>query len=365
MEKSKIKLISISADSSIKQAINKLNETGHKILFVTDPDEVLIGTVTDGDIRRGIIDGMQLSGTVSGIMNTKFLSIQADNPDKVREAEHLMQKHLINHIPVLDKKGKIVDVISWIDYLTTLETDQQPKSRDNSKHVVVIMAGGKGTRLDPFTKILPKPLVPLKDKPITEHIMDRFYMNGFSRFILIVNYKKEMIKTYFSDNKLPYNIEFVEEDEYYGTVGGLSLLKDKIDDTFILTNCDTILEGEYSDFFSWHKERNNLLTIIGSHKEIEVPYGVLSMNNGLLIEIDEKPKIDLFINTGTYIFEPGLLDYIPAGEHIDMDKFIKKVKAEHNERVGVYPHWGGWLDLGQWDEYRRSLKKIGEYPDEL
>ncbi len=364
MDKDKIKQSFISADSSIKQAINRLNETGHKILFVTTPDEALTGTVTDGDIRRGIVNGMQLTDTVSGIMNTKFFSIKADSPDKTGEAERLMQKHLISHIPVLDKRGKITDVISWIDCLN-LEIAPQRKTRETSNNVVVIMAGGKGTRLDPFTKILPKPLVPIRDKPIIEHIMDRFFVNGFSRFILIVNYKKEMIKSYFSDTKLPYNIEFADEEEYSGTVGGLSLLRNKIDSTFIVTNCDTILEGEFSDFFNWHKEHNNLLTIIGSHKEIEVPYGVLSMNNGVLLEIDEKPKIDLFINTGTYIFEPSLMDYIADGEHIDMDKFIAKVKAAHNERVGVYPHWGGWLDLGQWDEYRKSLKKIGECTDEL
>jgi dTDP-glucose pyrophosphorylase len=364
MEKDKIKLSFISSGSTIKQAINRLNETGHRILFVTDTDERLTGTVTDGDIRRGIVNGIQLTDAVSGIMNTKFLSIKADSPDKTREAERLMQKHLISHIPVLDMRGKITDVISWIDCLN-LEMSPQRQTKETFENAVVIMAGGRGTRLDPFTKILPKPLVPLRDKPIIEHIMDRFFVNGFSRFILIVNYKKEMIKSYFSDTKLPYSIEFVDEAEYSGTAGGLSLLRNKIDSAFIVTNCDTILEGEFSDFFKWHREHNNLLTIIGSHKEIEVPYGVLSMNNGLLLGIDEKPKIDLFINTGTYILESSLLGYIADGECIDMDKFIDKVKTATNERVGVYPHWGGWLDLGQWDEYRKSLKKIGECTDEL
>lgn len=364
MDKHKIKLSFISADSSIKQAINKLNETGHRILFVTDQEERLTGTVTDGDIRRGIVNGIQLIDPVSGIMNTKFLSIKADAPDKAEAARLLMHKYLINHIPVIDAQGKIVDVISWLDCLNP-ETSPQHKTVEKFEHTVVIMAGGKGTRLDPFTKILPKPLVPIKDKPIIEHIMDRFFANGFSRFILIINYKKEMIKSYFSDNTLPYEIELVEEQRYCGTAGGLSLLKNKINGAFIVTNCDTLLEGEYADFINWHKDHKNLLTIVGSHKEIEVPYGVLNMQNGFLVDIDEKPKIDLFINTGTYIFEPELLDCIDDGAYIDMDKFIERVKTSQNEKVGVYPHWGGWLDLGQWDEYKRSLKKIGEYPDEL
>ncbi|HDL20051.1 MAG TPA: CBS domain-containing protein [Nitrospirae bacterium] len=364
MEKNKIKLSFISAGASIKDAINKLNDTGRRILFVTDKVDVLNGTITDGDIRRSIINGEQLNNPVSGIMNKGFLSLTADAPDKIKHAKELMQKHLISHIPVLDNSGKITDVVSWTDCLD-ITTDEPDRTRDTSQNMVVIMAGGKGTRLDPFTKILPKPLIPLHDKPIIEHIMDRFYKNGFSRFILVVNYKKEMIKSYFSDNKLPYDIEFVEETEFCGTAGGLSLVKDKIDSTFIVTNCDTILEGDYSDFFSWHKDRKNFLTIVGSHKEIEVPYGVLKMDNGLLLNIDEKPRIDLFINTGTYIFEPSLLEIITDNEHIDMDKLIEKVKSKDNEKVGVYPHWGGWFDLGQWEEYRRSLKKIAEYSDEL
>jgi len=195
--------------------------------------------------------------------------------------------------------------------------------------------------------------------------MDRFYKNGFNKFILILNYKKEMIKLYFGENNLPYNISFVEENDYCGTAGGLSLLKNTLKQTFIVTNCDTILEGEYIDFLNWHKERRNLMTIVGSHKEITVPYGVLNMGDGSLVGIDEKPKIDLFVNTGTYIFEPVILDLINENEHIDMDKFIARVKDSHNAKVGVFPHWGGWFDIGQWDEYRRSLKHIGEQSDEL
>lgn len=364
MDKDTTKQVFVTAETNIKEAIKKLDETGQKILFVTGTDEKLIGTVTDGDVRRGIIKGLQLNEPVSEIMNIKFISIPNDTPDKIKNAELLIQKHFIDHIPILDKKGIITNVISWIECFGSKDVHRQ-KAKNALQNIVVIMAGGKGTRLDPFTKILPKPLVPINDKPIIEHIMDRFFTNGFSRFILIVNYKKEMIKSYFSESKLPYEIEFVEEQDYCGTAGGLSLLKNKIDGAFIVTNCDTIVEGEYSDFINWHKEHKNILTIVGSHKEIEVPYGVLNMNNGFLLNIDEKPKIDLFINTGTYIFEPELLGFIGDGEHIDMDKFIEKVKAAHNERVGVYPHWGSWLDLGQWDEYRKSLKKIGEYPDEL
>lgn len=351
---------------SIKQAIQRLNETGEKILFIAGDNGVIKGTVTDGDIRRGILNGRQLSDPVTGIMNSDFKSVRSDNPRSHDEAMALMRRLHIDHIPALDSKGAIIDVISWIECLE----DESEKSIKPAKHVapaedmsdyaVVIMAGGKGTRLDPFTKILPKPLIPIREKPIIEHIMDRFYKNGFNRFILVLNYKKEMIKSYFSDNKQPYTIEFVDETEFLGTAGGLSLVKDRIGKTFVVTNCDTILEGDYADFIKWHLDRHNAMTIIGSHKEIQVPYGVLQMSNGSLTDIDEKPKIDIFVNTGTYVFERGALDLIKAGERIDMDKLIAGLKSSFPDKVGVYPHWGGWFDIGQWDEYRTSLKKLGD-----
>jgi NDP-sugar pyrophosphorylase family protein len=188
--------------------------------------------------------------------------------------------------------------------------------------------------------------------------MNRFYNNGFSRFIIIINYKKEMIKAYFAENSLPYSITFVEEGEFYGTAGGMYLLRDEIKQPFIVTNCDTILDGNYQDFYQWHCDHNNIMTIIGSHKEITVPYGVLCMNNGALDKIDEKPKLDLFINTGTYIFEPEVFDFIKDRQHLDMDKLICEIKRFRSEQVGVFPHWGGWSDIGQWEEYNKTLTLI-------
>jgi NDP-sugar pyrophosphorylase family protein len=265
---------------------------------------------------------------------------------------------MIEQVPVIDGRGAIVDVLLWVDFLGERRTPA-PRSAVSKDNPVVIMAGGKGTRLDPFTKVLPKPLIPVGDKPIIETIMDRFYENGFSRFILVINYKKEMIKAYFGERTLPYRVTFVEEQEFYGTAGGLSLLRDALTQTFIVTNCDTVLEGSYTDLFQWHRDHGNIMTIIGSHKEITVPYGVLCMNNGLLDRIDEKPKLDLFINTGTYIFEPAVFEFIKDRQHLDMDKLIRDLKARRADRIGVYPHWGGWFDIGQWDEYRKSLKELG------
>lgn len=358
MDKTKLKSLLISSETSIKQAIQRLNETAEKILFVNDEQDKLLGTVTDGDVRRGIIAGLQLTEPVELIMKKEFIFVRSDCTDIQKEARKLMQQHVIEQIPVLGDDGIIKDVLLWIDFLAA-EIKSGEKAKVVLNNPVVIMAGGKGTRLDPFTKILPKPLIPIGEKPVIEHIMDRYSENGFSRFILIVNYKKEMIKAYFGERILPYHITFVEEEEFYGTAGGLFLLRSALTQTFIVTNCDTVLEGSYLDFLHWHREHNNVMTIIGSHKEITVPYGVLCMNNGILDKIDEKPKLDLFINTGTYLFEPAVFDFIKDRQHLDMDKLVREIRANRADRVGVYPHWGGWLDIGQWDEYWKSLKELG------
>jgi NDP-sugar pyrophosphorylase family protein len=262
----------------------------------------------------------------------------------------------------LNNDRVVQEVLLWTDLLGE---DVRPSVAAVPDVPVIIMAGGKGTRLDPFTKILPKPLIPFQDKPIIEHIMDRFYASGFSRFMLIVNYKKEIIKMYFAENALPYEIQFIEEDDYYGTAGGLYLLESVIKNTFIMTNCDTLLQGDCSDFLKWHKDRNNLMTIVGSHREITVPYGVLKMNNGNLFTMIEKPKMDLFINTGTYVFDPDIFNYITERKVMNMDELINVVRVDQENRIGVYPHWGGWFDLGQWDEYNKSLKIIGGHLNEI
>jgi dTDP-glucose pyrophosphorylase/predicted transcriptional regulator len=356
MNAERLKLFLIQQDDSIKQAMLQLTQEGIKILLILDANQKLTGTLTDGDIRRGITSGVELSTEIAEIMARNFLSVNINDMNVRQKARDLMQKHHIEYVPIIDDERKLVDIVSWHDYFTL-----EPSKIVHAllQNPVVIMAGGKGTRLDPFTKILPKPLIPLGEKPIVEVIMDRFYEQGFHRFKLVINHKKEMIRLYFCENKQPYEIELIEENDYCGTVGGLFLLKEKIDDTFILTNCDTLIDGDYGDFLNWHRERKNILTIVGSHKEVTVPYGVLSMTNGALTEMIEKPKYDLFVNTGTYVMEPDIFHYIGDNENIDIDKLILKLQSNMEAKVGVFPSWGRWFDIGQWDEYRNTLKSMG------
>jgi dTDP-glucose pyrophosphorylase/CBS domain-containing protein len=356
MDSETIKFFLIKQDAPIKQAMLQLTQKGIKTLFIIDDSQKLIGTLTDGDIRRGILSGIELTTKITEIMEKTFFSVNVNDENAKQKAKEIMRRNLIQHVPVVDDDRKLTNIVSWHDFIITSSNDIKRALLDNP---VVIMAGGKGTRLDPFTKILPKPLIPLGEKPMVEVIMDRFYEQGFYKFKLVINHKKEMIKLYFSENKLPYEIELIEENKYCGTVGGLCLLREKIKSTFILTNCDTLLEGNYEEFLNWHLESKNLLTIIGSHKEVIVPYGVLNMVNGSLVEMIEKPNFDLFVNTGTYVMEPDVLACISDNEKMDIDKLIIKLMLTDEKKVGVFPCWNRWFDIGQWDEYKNTLNKMG------
>jgi dTDP-glucose pyrophosphorylase len=357
MDSEKIKTLIISKKVSIKETMGNLNKTSSKILLVAGNDGKLVGIVTDGDLRRGIVNGLSLSDPIEKVMKGNFFYLDACIPDIKNRARELMLREKIAQLPILDSSGCIVDVL-LIDEGLAQPQELTSETTAPVKNEVIIMAGGKGTRLDPFTKILPKPLIPLEGVPIIEHILFGFNKSGFSNFKLILNYKKEMIKLFLSENKYPFKIDIVEEGKFLGTAGGLSLMSSKINDTFVLTNCDTILSGNTSNVLDWHRENNNMITLVGSHQEIPVPYGVLKFKNGFLDEIDEKPKLDLFINTGTYILEPAIFEWIQDNEFLNMDQLISKVIKKLPEKVGVFPHWEGWFDIGQWEEYQKSLEKI-------
>jgi len=335
---------------SIKEAIQKLNETGEKILFVVSEDNRLLGTVTDGDLRRGIVSGIGFSDKAERIMREDFIAISDETPKLDQVAKKIMIEKKIEQIPIIDSNGVIGDIILWVDILGKMKPVTTPKINSNS---VLIMAGGKGTRLDPFTRILPKPLIPIGNKPVIELIMEKFYKYGFDKFIYSLNYKKEFVKAFLKENNFPYSIDWIEEESFLGTAGSISLLKDKVQESFFVTNCDTLLDVNFMDILEWHKEHNASITIIGSHNEVKIPFGVLEMSNGQLGKILEKPVHDLVINTGVYVMEPHVLSYITEGMQIDMNQLIETVARK--EKISVYPIYNGWLDIGQWEGYKKGI----------
>lgn len=351
MKAEEIRKLLIAPHLSLKDAMKMLSSVTSKILFVTDDSDVLVGSLTDGDVRRAILNGMGFDKPVSGIMCTKPRFVRRSNKSFAGIAKRHILNERIQGVPVLDDADRISDILFWFDFFE--EHPHEVSAFRSVANPVVIMAGGKGERLDPFTRILPKPLIPFGDNTIIERIMSNFQKNGFSRFILTLNYKKELIKMYFSENVMPHKIDYVDESEYLGTAGSLSLLKGKINKTFFVSNCDVILEHNFKNILLWHKNEKALITLIGCHKEMVVPYGALEVEDGKLKSISEKPIFDMIINTGIYVLEPKVLELISSNEKLDMNELIER--AMDHGKVTIYPVYGGWFDLGQWKEYKDSL----------
>ena len=354
MDKVKLKTLLISIDTTVKEAMQKLDETAEKILFVVDNEKRLLGTLTDGDIRRGIINNIGFQDSIKGVIEREFTAIKRGIPEMEEYAKRIMVERKIEQIPILDENNIIVDVVLWTDILGDKE---KLKTHEMKSNQVVIMAGGKGTRLDPFTKILPKPLIPIGNKTVIELIMERFYKHGFRNFIYTLNYKKEYLKLYLKENNFPYSIEWVEEPDFLGTAGSLTLLQDKLKDTFFVVNCDSLLDSDFEEILKWHKENDAAMTIVGCHNEVKIHFGVLELSNGRLERILEKPVHDVIINTGIYVMEPHVISCIPKGRAVNMNEVIDLINEK--EKVSVYPISTGWFDIGQWEEYQKSVEKLG------
>ena len=342
--KKKLDNILAGPQETLLQVLPRMEKAGMQVILVADKAKHLIGIITDGDIRRALLRGNAMTLPLKKIMqpSPKYLSANCS----LSEAREMMLKNNILHIPLV-QEGKVVDILLWLDLFETGKSVRKEK--------VVIMAGGKGTRLDPFTKILPKPMIPIGDKPMVEVIMDKLNRQGFSDFTLSLGYKGEIVRMYFQENNgRSYNVNFIQEQKALGTAGSLAMLKEKIDNSFVVTNCDIILETQYAKIIDYHKEKGNQLTIIGALRDFTIPYGVLTTEDEELNSLEEKPSFHFLVNTGVYILEPDLLYLLKENQYLDMPKLIKIAKTK-NMRVGVYPHHGKWFDVGQWEEYRQTL----------
>ena len=338
--------IFVSPDSTLLDSLPVMDKAALQVLLVVSDSMQLKGIITDGNVRRALFGGLDLKTKLSNVMthNPKTLPETAS----IAEARTMMQQYSIRHIPLVDGHDRVKDLVIWSDCFATSIKKRCEK--------VVIMAGGKGTRLDPFTKILPKPMIPLGDKPIIEVIMDKFCEQGFSDFILSVGYKADIIKLYFSeDNARSYSIKFIEEKEPLGICGALGMLQGHIDSTFLVTNCDIIAETDYENLLRYHYERKNHLTILGALKDFIIPYGVLDTSDDQLVSVNEKPNFHFLVNTGVYALEPEIMKLINNDEFLNMtDLIIRGKEAGYN--IGVFPFHGKWFDIGQWEEYRETLR---------
>ena len=221
------------------------------------------------------------------------------------------------------------------------------------------MAGSVGTRLRPFTKVLPKPLVPVNNRPIIDHIIDRFQDQGLKKIILTINDKAEIMKAYFNETKSKNKIKFLEETKPLGTCGGLSFLCGKINKSFFVTNCDIILNLDFYDLYSFHVKNNYDITVVASTKDFAIPYGICEINSqGLLQSMIEKPKYNHLVNTGLYVINPRILSIIPRNKKYDFNELFDDAKRK-KKKVGVYPiDEKSWIDVGQWSEYKKVIEKL-------
>jgi dTDP-glucose pyrophosphorylase len=345
------KQVLVQPTLSIREALKQMDRSALQVLFVVNDENLLLGVVTDGDIRRAVINNIDFSRPISSIMNTTPITA---SPQSKRRALSIMRQYGIKHLPIVNAKKQITGLFLLSDFLQDGESIYPKRSTP-----VVIMAGGKGTRLDPFTKILPKPLIPVNNKPIIEVIMDKFSHYGLNNFVVTVNYKAELIKMFFLENGGDYRVEFIDETEYLGTAGGLSLAKDRLHETFVLSNCDVITDANIDDLLDYHKSNNNMATILAILRYIKIPYGVLRTQDGNLEEIIEKPEQHFIINSGIYVLEPEILQLIPNNQPVDMPDLLMEAKRK-GLKVQIYPVSASWFDIGEWGEYQRAVKLINE-----
>ncbi|MCR5768063.1 MAG: NTP transferase domain-containing protein [Lachnospiraceae bacterium] len=334
---------------TVSETMQKIGGNTCGVLFISNSHNKLLGCVTDGDIRRFLLAGGQMTDCVINAINSKPKVAKS-----VEEAKKMYHQKYVVAVPIIDKDGKIVGIYS--------DNEVFQKKHNAINIPVVINAGGKGTRLDPFTRVLPKPLIPVGELPIIEHIMKEYQSYCCDEFHIIVNYKKDLIKAYFADNDNHYNITWYDEEKPLGTGGGLSLLRGRFNDTFFFANCDALLTANYESMLHFHKKNENVITMICAYKNINIPYGVVEMGvNGSIEEMKEKPLISFLTNTGIYIVEPEIINDIEDGVPMGFPDIIE-LERKKGKKVAVFPvNEKDWMDMGQLPELEKMrIKMYGE-----
>lgn len=347
----RIKDISIEKTTSIISALKLMDKKRVKLLMVLDQG-LFFSLLSIGDIQRSIIAAVDLQSPIESILRKK-VNVAKDT-DSREEIIASMKKFRNEFMPIIDNDGNVVDVIFWRDLFDKFST----KVKKPFNLPVVIMAGGQGSRLRPLTNVLPKPLIPIGEQTMMEDIMDRFVECGCQNFYVSVNYMADFIRHYFDNfSKHSYNIEYFQEDKPLGTAGSLHLLKDRINSTFFVSNCDIIIDDDYSEILDFHRTNGNEITVVAALKNYSIAYGTLETGeSGQLLSLREKPELTFKINTGMYILESHLIDEIPSDRFYHITFLIEKLIHE-GRKIGVFPiNEGSWTDIGNWDEYMKYIR---------
>lgn len=336
------KKILVKESTPVRETISKIDGSSMQIALVVDGDGHLLGTVTDGDVRRGLLRGVALTDDTSCIMNKNPTIVQSGE-DRAHIFE-LMKSKGLHQMPIVDRQRRIIGIEMLDDLLKKTERDSW----------VVLMAGGLGSRLSPLTENCPKPMLSVGDKPILENILANFVGQGFRRFYFCVNYKAEMVKEYF-DNGSKWGVEimYVHEEQKLGTAGALSLLPAKPDKPMIVMNGDLLTSLNFDQLLSFHSQNASQATMCIREYDFQVPYGVVKLDNHVVMGIDEKPVQRFFVNAGIYVLEPAVLDHIPNNAYFDMPALFDKLLQVKCE-VAAFPIREYWLDVGRIDDLERA-----------
>ena len=329
----------LHGEVTVQQAIRNLNDTALKITLVVSLDGTLLGTVTDGDIRRGLLRGLDLNSPLTSIIKHEPLVVpQEMSRDMVLQ---LMQANKVQQLPVVDENRRVVG-LHLRDLLMV------PGQHDN---LMVIMAGGQGTRLRPHTENCPKPLLPVGGKPMLEHIIERAKAEGFTRFVLAIHYLGHMIEDYFGDgSRWQVKIDYLREDSPLGTAGAIGLLNPRPNAPFLVTNGDVLTDIHYGELLDFHRRHRATGTMAVHLHEWQHPFGVVRIKGIDIIGFEEKPVARSHVNAGIYVLEPSALDVLRSGEHCHMPTLFSRLQ-EQAARTIVYPMHEPWLDVGRMDDY--------------
>ena len=333
-----MKDILIKTSTTIQETLAKLQSSSLRCLIVVNKKNILLGTINDGDVRRAILKNAKLNFKINKFYQKKCYFIRYDDIKNVNTYEKL-KKLKINLIPVVDKNKKVIDYIAD-------NTNEKNILEKKNKIEIIIMAGGLGTRLKPYTNILPKPLLPFRNKTIIENVINKFTNYGLDKFIISVNYKNILIKSFFKELSPKYKVSYLEENKPLGTAGVLYKLKDK-NKKYIISNCDVIFDIDYNYLVKFHEKKNFDITLVAAVQKDRIPYGVCKVNNHLLQNIVEKPEKNYLANTGLYLVNSKVFKLIKKNENISFVDLINKAVSK-KMKIGVFPiPSNAWIDLGQ------------------
>jgi dTDP-glucose pyrophosphorylase/CBS domain-containing protein len=347
-----VKDICVRPEDSIHEAIALMEVNRNGIVLAVDAEHRLLGTITDGDVRRAILANVDLDQSVDSLLATKetppfTTPITAPADSERDDLLAILQRHRIQHLPLVGEDGRLSDLVTLSEFLPQRETPEQ----------AVIMAGGQGNRLRPLTNDMPKPMLPVGGRPLMEITLERLRDVGIRQVNITLHHKAEKVTDYFGDGQdFGVDINYVTEEEPLGTVGALGLM-DPPKDTILVINGDVLTNLDFRSLTAYHRDNKAQLTMVVQQYNIQLPYGVVECEDTLVSNLAEKPTKNFLVNAGIYLLEPMVYDYIPSGQHFDMTELVQRLLNE-GLSVAAFPLREYWVDIGKLSDYEQAQKDI-------